>query len=491
MTAKRAFWILLLIGVCFHLATIGFAPAHWQDEVQIHELGRRIIAPTDWTVYWLPVDGASHAATGLWNAASPLHEIAYSLLGHTGPRLVQFVFLVISTILLRAYLSRKTGDECLSTVFSLLYFSVPRMALSPRAGRLDAFVFMMLFAALYTLRSQWARRHVCGAMALAGAISAACVFSWATAIVLMPIVLWEIQCVFLENRMAARDMARPLLCFAVGGVCASLPFLALFISDLPLSWEIMRHMAGIPQPRDSLATFLTGIRAYPYLYVLGILGLCFRGKFDLLSLGAVGFLAVCVASRSYCYRLLYFLPYALIASATVASGGRKVARVFLSFAIIMATLSYVRIAVCKNAVEFMSRSINDERRLEHVLDDTLGRDIRVYAAVFDVYYAGRALGWRQYRSFNRSGSKFDLYPELIDKVDFFISTPKQAREHGEELNAAGFVPFSEIAGFEMPAWAESTWWRYIQRFSAWNPHPYGPYVVFRKQANESRAGDVQ
>ena len=481
--AIGVFWGILAIGILLRLLGISSSPGHWQDEVQIVEYGRGIIdAPSDLLVY-TPVQGAESVGP-IWRVGLFAQELSCRVFGHVGARIPPLIYLLVSTILLRYIVVRRTNAQWMATITALSWFCCATLVKSVSAGRLDSLVFMLLWATLVVLSSEWAERKPCVSFAVAGCLSALCVFSWATAILLAPLFVWGMIDYSSRQDVQWRERIRPWIAYAVAGMAVSLIVLSpsLLHYDVMmqrLSFTASTHASG---SSGAIMDFFREFRAFPYLYLLAIPCLFIRRRIDVLTIGAMIVIVLFACTRAYIFRVLYFLPYAFLSFVTLyaeskATSARKVLLVVLTC---LASISFLRVALCKNIFAYALRGANDEVMLENALNQAIGTDANIYVADYSVYFAGRKLGWHQYRTFHRSSTPFDLPPEIVGKVDWFIGSAEQARKYDQKLREAGFAECASIEQQRFPQWVESKWFKCMWRFCLAVEHPYGPYSIWRK-----------
>lgn len=214
----------------------------------------------------------------------------------------------------------------------------------------------------------------------------------------------------------------------------------------------------------------------PGLYVFGIAFLFFRRRLQLLGLGFLVFAAICIATKAYPSRIVYFLPYALIGTAIgVTSVWRRRSRAVLMCVVaLMLVFAYGRTYICRNLTDYRVRHRMDYAALRPVIEQELGRDISVYADTFQLYCLGRELNWKQYHYL----AQWVLPPtNLLAKVDYCISNAE-----GEKK---GFVQHLTDNGFkfafriEQPI-PEFDWLtRHIPPLGGHEPF-LGPYNVYQR-----------
>lgn len=485
---KIVFWGGLILGLICHAITLPYSPAHWMDEVQITELGRQILSPgSDWSMYILPTSVTELGGSGVWNVGRTLQELAYRLGGASAPRWMELFCLMTVAILVRFYVAKKTSSAWLGTIFGLLAFSAPGLVQSAHGARVDAMAMMFLFAALSVMQlgdcqQGAARRPIL--MILAGAFTALCVYTWATAIMMVPIVLWE----FIETAHRSKTTPKEWLllfgCAVVGGLLiTALDFLPCYESIAGTLVKIGNSSKAVGYGRKiGFGTIVFQLFEVPGLYFVGFCCLFVRRRLWLLAAAAVIFLHV-TKGQIYVFRTLYILPYALIGFAVLCGLVRRTwfKRSLVGVAVLMMFVAFARSVVVRNAVEFLARDYRDSQILMKVLEREIGRDASVYNYAFQTYYAGRELGWKQYQMFYNA-----LVPpvELLKTVDGFLVDEKDAqRVNRDDLQAAGLVEKRVISVYPKPTSGIGRWLEQRNRL-----HRLGDYVFFSKGQSEGLRG---
>ena len=483
---KIVFWGGLILGLICHAVTLPYSPVHWQDECQITELGRLLLSPgTDWSMCILPTSITELGGNGIWNIGKTLQELSYRLGGAPAPRWMELFCLVTVAILVRFYVAKKTSSAWLGTVFGLLAFSVPGLVQSARGARVDAMAMMFLFAALSVMQIE---DCPCGknrrplVMALTGACAALCVWTWATAVMMMPIVLWEFVETLRRWRVNMRELFTLLGCVVVGGLLISaIDFIPCYESIRGTLARIGNSSKAVGYGQESsFGRTVAQLFAFPGLYVIGFCCLFVRRRFWLLAVAAAAFLYVTKGSI-YVFRTLYLMPYALIGFALLSGMIRCtwVKRSLVVIAVLMLAVTYARSVVVRNAVEFLAREYRDGRTLKAVLAKEIGRGALVYNCAFQTYYVGRELDWKQYQMFYDA-----LRPDVakIKDLDYFLIDANDVENVSlDDLRLAGFDKHRTIAVFPPPAQGVHKWLAQHGRL-----HSLGDYVLFYRSGSFCR-----
>lgn len=418
------------------------APVHWQDEVQINEQGRKYLAAgdTDWDMQCSSLRSDKGLRSSVFYVSSVQHEIAYRLCGHLGPRMLSFGYLVVFAMLLWRYAHIKLGGGVMPILLALLVLSLPHL----RVGRLEPEVFAYLFAVLnlFTLRNEGVRRDIVISIG-AGFFATLCLLSWPTAIVLIPILA---DAIFLDSR-ESRGVWQTIWFLCLFGLFTTLIVVSLewwqivhwrsTINLLKGSAENSAQIGSGFHPKD----FLRYFAVTPYVYLLGGFCLLAIWKRIVLVCGGLGFLALCVVSRVYEFRMIYFLPFALLAIIYAYNRfkGAKVGHCLLCLVALMAVVSISRNLVVKSIAEISARKSHDMNYLLREFDREIGKNSKVYCHTFNTYYIGRSLGWRQWqldfqnKRLNRS---------FLEDKDYFVIEEKCCDAQIESLlKDAGFDNF--------------------------------------------------
>lgn len=442
---KTAFWALLIVGVAFHALTLPYSSNHWQDEVQICEIGRRVFDQTDWNMYMMPDSRLDTVPPGIWLIGPMVDEVAYRIMGHLGPKIAMLVCLVLATLLLRLYLRRKTQNELIADVVSLIFFAAPALTQSVRGARVDVVAFMWLFLGLALMQVQTENeklRRLCvfgfgGACALS-------VFTWPTAILTMPIAAWEFCDDCFQRHFCVKEIVVSLACAIVGGLMFSLIALSPITGSLPLSLESCRAIAATSMDDAGLMRWqaMFGEMCSSYgLYALGAIALFSNKRLILLMIGAIAYYVICSGSQQiYVFKTLYFLPFAVVGIAMawhVAAKNKYVSAVVCVGLIALLGVVYGRAVVVRNAVSFLARSHRNVASQTEVVCKSVRDGSKVYNVAWQTYYIGRERGWQQYQG---KAEFLTGKPDLLPSMDCILIEESQWESPLDEYYAKnGFV----------------------------------------------------
>ncbi|MBL9180150.1 MAG: hypothetical protein JNM65_18960 [Verrucomicrobiaceae bacterium] len=331
----------------------------------------------------------------------------------------------------------RKGVTCgVSLVTSLSFLIDPCFDRSYRGGRVEALVFLTVFAACWLISGlcwQSPKKQRCS-MFGAGLLIGILPWLWTTAVLLLPLVMVELWRVLHPH--AGRSVSRwcsILLPFVVGALISTVGLAAPAWDLVEVAMEATLHhvcwdsSAANPAIEGSsglLSSVFSVVRYSPFLPLLALLGGCIRGNRLLLGASLL-VLVVVMGTRFYLYRYLYVLPYlAVLAGAGVmwlrslpATGVLRtlVARVPSVLALGWAVLLTLGV---RSYVAFQERPWRDHAAMVSMLGKEVGRGgITVYMGAYDVYFAGRELGWKMLRNkFTLSSVKMGQIYERCDVV---------------------------------------------------------------------------
>ena len=460
---------------------------HWQDEVQIIEIARGGIIDKveDWSMVATGNPKIDSQAWAIYYLGGWMLEHAYQICGHLGPRILTMSSFALLSLVFGFYLYKKTGNKLLSAMLAIILWSFPPLQLSARGVRADILALMLVSLSLLVLQlSIRTRTRRLLVYALAGSLYAASIFTWISSALLAPVVAWEMLDRLVGEKIPWRDWIAPILVAGVAFGATVLLVLSPFLSRWEATMEVSKAVWAINTGMSSGAgrwlwkEFARCMIQPPGLYVFGITFLFMRRRLQLLGLGFVVFAMVCIATRVYPSRIVYFLPYALIGTAIGVASVRqgRTRNVLMGVVALMLAFAYGRTYICRNLTDYRVRHHMDYAALRPVVEKKLGRELSVYADTYQFYFIGRDLGWRQYHYL----VSWKLPPvELLDKVGVCITDAEfEKKEFLDLIASRGFKFDSRI---EQPI-PESDWLtRHIPPLGGHEPF-LGPYNVYRKPA---------
>jgi hypothetical protein len=167
-------------------------------------------------------------------------------------------------------------------------------------------------------------------------------------------------------------------------------------------------------------------------------------------------LALLMMSQTMIYqmRILYLLPYlvAFIASASATLSLRKDIQhrraVLYSLLGFLLALNVGITLVRRPAIAFHQKEARLPENITHAMNQAIGAGpYNVFMQEWDMYFAGRALGWKIYKIFGRAGEGTPEFRKFLAKMDYVIlRTDFLFMKVGPEvLENAGFELHTKIS----------------------------------------------
>ena len=475
--------------------TIGSSPVVWQDEVQTIEVGRMFLeSDSPWNV----IMGADFKSIPFISYLGVLlHECFYRLAGcsYLGPRVVNLLVACASSAFLLSWLRRRGTLNGVALVVTLLFLIDPCFDRSYRGGRVDALVLLATISSCWLISRfpHSAAKEQMWSMFGAGLLIGLLPWLWPTAILLLPLVIIEIWRVV--SPQAARSLNRwvtALLPFVAGILITviglAVPAWRMVESAIAATIDHVRWDVGASNPAAEsggglMAAVISVVRYSPFLPVLALLGGCVRGN-RLLLVATLLVIAVVVGTRFYLYRYLYILPYLAVLAAPGLTwllslslqGGRLKLAAWGPVVMALGWAALLTFGV-RNYVALQERPWRDYAALVSTLKQEIGYGpIRLYMGAYDIYFAGRELGWLMCRN------KFHLPAPLMDDIfkrcDVVLRIPSEdTPDFRRQIKRLGFDdgktlhigPHPRPVDFQKPRYGGVA---------------YGPYRVYRKMSSK-------
>lgn len=478
--------IVILMCSCAHLMTVDISPVHWMDEIQIAEIAHGGVGSksVDASLCLINDDGTPNKQTwALYWFGGWFHDYAYSIGGHVGPRILQLAWLAALAVLVFAYSKERTSDVLFALLLALAVYAYPPLTKSVRGGRVDAQALVFTVSSLLLAHKAGHMRPSLSRLTyfVAGACFMCAFFSWVTSILIAPLVLCEIfeelKCRRIKEAITSIGFSSCGAVFA--GLLLSLPF-STHISD---AISTFNNVVSLNAPHDTFslawADFLREVIVAPGFIAAGIVLLLLAVKKNLL---VIFFLVVasfvCLATRIYVFRMIYFLPFALIgfmSARNMFSYNRRIRICLLSILGIMVFYSLICSVGVRNATEVFARPSRDYAFYKNALAKEIGTgpDISVYLDTFELGYVSRELGWNAYRV--GAGVPGE---GLLEKCDWIIIKRGSASPELEAFVAEmGFALKCEINGQESRQLTVME--KLLDRYNRLSP--LGPYVIYSKK----------
>ena len=434
-------WLLLALGTsAVHLMTLRISPPIWQDEVEIVELGRNVFPGADrsWSTLWSPDRGP----TRILNYVGPgLQELAFRLAGGSemGPRSSALLGALVAGTCLLGWLLSRGCRPLAALICASLFLLDPLFAQSWRGARIDCWVFALIFLACWLIRRA-ANQTGNGSPFKLGLVAAgACLslagFCWASAILLVPLVFCEVVAAY--RRLFTKEHIRavvPVLSTLAGSTAVA--FLLLLV---PI-WSSVGNSFGTSGAAVAGASGLTSVlslgsaiaRSYawsPWVFGLGLVALFTSGNRLLLGAFIVTALGIGITTP-YAHRVLYLLPYLLLGLSTILGLETepeqkphwRTKALRLAVCLLVAWSASLTLgARTWNALR--QRHSRSPDRITELATTTIGaRAAAIYSPCHEFYYAGRRLGWHQFRIFQYGGvgNEYRNSPGFLAQMQFAI-----------------------------------------------------------------------
>jgi hypothetical protein len=459
---SQNFWLCwclaLLTFFLISLSTITVSPTVWMDEVQIVDYGRTIFDPnTDWSITWLVSDNRPLILTVYLGPF--LQNLTYQIFGSPlGPRLASSIGAMLAATVCVGFLISLKTPKWIAFVLGLVFFLDPIFISSYRGARVDCWAIGLCFLACWTIRHQ--SNLLASNIAtkrpsflLAGICISAMLFIWPTAIFLTPLIATEgFQFYYLSQKSKGRTI------FEIFPLDSSITllftgiFLGLLVISLPILPELISGIQTILSfsKSDSLAVnfadkfksdlrhFLTSLSLSPFVLLGGItaaLTLRYKQK----SLAAFLVLGLVIFSKPYGQRFVYLIPYLIVIIALFFADDsnmqrKTVYRLQQLFLIILLIWSITISLGVRNLVALSQFEGRNPERIFLAADNAIGKGDYKVLIPYELYYAGRTLGWKVYNSFSYIKSPSDRdYKKFLSQMDYIITTDR-ADQHNYLAN---------------------------------------------------------
>ena len=465
---------LFCVALVSYCVTLPFGAVTWYDNVVINEMARGGIThkALDWSVV---VTGHAELDSQSWATyyiGGLLTEFAYQCCGWLGPKILLLIVYLLTSGFVYFYSKRTSGSTFFAALLALCFFVFPRVASGVKSGRVDMLALGFVFAALALMA--WARdtRFRCTTLFLVGVLGACSVFTWMTAIIAFPALMWEVVRTVESTKPCGRMRFTRYGLAAMGFILAVIVLAAPFLLDLQTTVEGLKaNLAYNLQNSNGskmlqVGVYIKTLVALPGFFALGAIAIFSRKRFWILALGFIVFSAFTMFTKAGTARMIYFLPSMVIALAILAEDLKNTRRGCLLACALgcVLVLSFVRTVGLRTVEDFRYKNKRDVVALQREFESIIGRGASVYTDTFQPYYIGRALNWRQYRVGSVKG--LDPMPYLA-RCDWYVRGWCELDGVTEDqLKEAGYRFERTIALGEVVETTSSL--------------KYGPYRLYRK-----------
>lgn len=461
----------IALGAAVQMYTVPRAPADWLDSVQIAEIARPMLDGDSgaWGMNILPERTQCDGPWAFYWLGSAAQDCAFRVLGPDAPRLVSLCFHVAAAALAWTL----SGHLAAFATFAFL-----PLAQSVRYGRVDSIAIAFLLLALVLARSRLSVRSPRLASALSGSCAACALMSWFSVILALPLVPWAVGRVR-EGRW--RRLAWSAVGFLAALAVLMLPFFGhgrelyhnFAVAYNSFSGEFAPFTGKLVSFFGEVASLYGALACIAAILLAAQAAQAVRRRewWDAMPfVFFAAFSAVCVFKRAYVFRSVYALPYIVVAVAEFSVGG-ALRRRGLQWAAWGLCAAMFFLSSCYWPVRTLTAyNVRDTARLVRELEREVGRDVGIYCDTFQPYYAGRLLGWRQYRMW--CGQRKGMEDILVrDDVRFYLGDGMRPdADKSAMLTALGFRFEKVIMPGELLTWDARRLWR------------LGPYNLWGKSA---------
>lgn len=484
---RFGYLLAMLAVILLHSLTATFSPMPWMDEVQIVEMGRNGVL--DRTPQWsmiVPNEGGVNWT--LYYVGGLLEELGYRLFGGiAGPRFVALLGLGCSNLLLMLYLKRRRCCDLVVYGVPLVLLVDPVLTQSVRGARVDVLATCCVMFSLLSIASLWENENKKGVLNffLAGAASVAQLLIWPSSVLQLPVVLAETWFLAEKRGWRWRSILGWAVCGLAGAAFAFVLLLAPLGAHLTDAYQMLLHTSKNDLHHSlgyNVSALLQCAAKTPMLCLAGgLLLLAMRRNIRWAIFWAVALVFV-LATRLYVYRFVHLLPFFVLGLAfglneLVAQGPRmrKACLLILGLAV---AYGFTYSVALRNATEFAMRGARSQNALVETLTKEVGpKGTKVYVDTFQPYYAGREIGWLQYRMeggglwWQGTGAQ-----GVLADVDFFLAETELVSDQAALLEKSGFFFQKKIV---VPWSTDERVVSFVRK--AGRPLGYGPYYLYKKR----------
>jgi hypothetical protein len=443
-----AVWaIAAIVTVLVALPTLTITPTLWQDEVQILDFGRVGWPGADrsYAMTWLPGGRAAQVLTYL---GAYTQEAAYRLAGGSpvGPRLSAILGAYVASLALMGWLLARGTLPWVALGCALIFLWDPLFVEGYRGARVDSWAMAFMLFALWSVRAAGGRQQSSLGPARWQVVAGLCVavagLIWVSAILLVPLLIYEVLAV---RRFAGAPWMGAVVDLLWVGAIAAL-FIALLLlpqlSHLSAMVDGLRAGTGkrVVAGIDVIGLLQPYARS-PWVPLAAVASL-FISRSAGLALALVAAVAGVLVTEAYVHRAIYLSPYFM---AAIAGGAttllakprpRWLTRwaVYATFAVMLGWSGGMTLAA-RTYLALKEAEGRNPTVLIAMTEQEIGPGPhKVYLGNWELYYAGRGLGWQQFKMSPEDWND-ESFLALIRQMDHVIFSPNHSKRPTEELMA--------------------------------------------------------
>jgi len=461
---RKILWLWVIINVLLfltYLSTISIAPYLHPDELMTVDLGRVILYPnTNWSIAWLT--DTNQPVVSLFYVGPVLQESAFEFLGQYGPRISSLIGALFAANMLRQWLLSRGTSQNTSFILSLVFLLDPLFVQSYTMGRVDGWAMGLSLAACWLIRTAnndlsqkiFLKRR----LILAGALMVLALFTWPSAIFLVPLILYEMIVLINKYRsinIHGKRTTLPAILFVTGSLISGMfliitiaPYLFTQSGNVIQSITTNTHSGSANKSfsfsdlSSSFREVFAVLKFTPVLSAMALLGIVQKRDTGLIiSALAAAILMIC--TLVYIQRVQYLLPYMVIFIAEMYNGNQKNRQqAWKKIKLIGLPLLLcwcICLSIFLRTILALDKKENRNRDLVyHAAQSMIGRGTHNVFAPYEFYYAARSLNWKLYGPYIPMNDSFSIavLRKILPHVDYIIvrSSTEMSPEFVKELD---------------------------------------------------------
>lgn len=490
VASRRVFLALLFLTCAIHAVTLTRSPPAWQDEIQDIDYGR-VLSPGSDQSYGVTWSAEDRPVQLLCYIGCLIQETAYRAAegAMAGPRISTLIGAVVAAVALRSWLLAAGISPWITLVAACGFLWDPLVVAGYRGARVDVWCMAFMLWALWCIRRSYQSQRRIPLLIVAGTLITVSGLTWVSAILLLPLVLFELHVSASVSRTMFGKRIHQL--FPVGFVGSTLVVglsaaAAMLLLLLPYHGIIGTMLADlrsgvdrtVPHEQNELLAHVWAIpRLFlmsPWLPLIAFVGIAIHGPRSWFLPLTVSVCAV-ATTHAYGHRAVYLVPYFVYGFAIAADKVNRSSRSRTPFRNAATWLAVV-VLIWAGSISLVSRTLNtlndwarrDPAMVDRFINGLAGEsNTRVLLDSWSLYYPIRSRGWRYWGPL-----------DLRATSDVALSLHYDYVIHDE---SAGLHPLDgalRAAGYNRRVVSvyhgQSSGWRVLS-----NKTPgYGPYVVY-------------
>jgi hypothetical protein len=507
-------WLLIISVISIAYATtLQVAPFLHMDELLTVELGRIILHPrTNWSIAWMCE--RNQPSFFIFYLGPVLQEAAYQIMGQYGPRIIALLSaLMAATVLLKWLLVRGVKGNA-AMILALIFLLDPLFVQAFTLGRPDGLTLACCMAACLMIEQAtqhpYTIRYIKIRTLLAGVFTATALFTWPSAIFLFPLVcimLLNLVVRLKQNGYSVKNVFIPVFYFVAGALLTSVLLVAPVA--VPLMAQLDNLVAGMKINSKAGPLFgehsgllsklapaielLRVIKFTPFLILVSLASIIWRRNIGL-AVALLAAIVLMLCTVVYIHRVLYLLPYLVLAVSELFRHGNYITRKALPRMLKTGTLALLLIwSVGLSLFARTAVAVNNRTDASRFVIAHAAQSMQVHSKqsvlllnAYEFYYTGRSLGWRMYAPYASMGDSLTTaeLQQVLPHVDCAIivnwkvteSLAGQLKKEG--LEDKGLYYTYRVHGDANDGNVSNN--ERLRSLYRIVPQPYGPYRLFTR-----------